>query len=291
MACRRFEICPRIVDYSSIHSSMRFIHAVILIAVCGLMVRCSNKSGPDPAELQTDSASTREHATPGEISGTFSGEYLIGDGGAIIYPVGDTYEMRNKLGETYDVLYFEGREHDTLSVYSNKDKSVIFKMNPDHKFGMHYEPDEAWPVSWMQDVPAAETEVDETDRVMRLRYFEDSVAYAQLVTYDGTYQIQTESEGVNATLSLHYNGDRTFTYDWNFVVDNEEIQCNGSRKGLIAMDRTQHGVDVKEACLMHVNFNGNQDGGYVVEIDFEDQSKCDFLTGECAFSGTYLKGS
>ena len=63
-----------------------------------------------------------------------------------IVPVGDTFEMQDGTGKASDVFYFQGKEKDTLSVYSNKDKSVTFKMNPDHKMGRYYADGEELPV-------------------------------------------------------------------------------------------------------------------------------------------------
>lgn len=64
---------------------------------------------------------------------------------------------------------------------------------------------------------------------MKQRHEEDSIAYSQLGMYDGTCEIKTESEGVNATLTLRYNGDQTFNYEWRFEVDVEEAKCDGKR--------------------------------------------------------------
>jgi hypothetical protein len=54
--------------------------------------------------------------------------------------------MRDGTGKASDVLTFEGKENDSLSIYSNKDKSVTFKMNPDHKMGRYYAGGEELPV-------------------------------------------------------------------------------------------------------------------------------------------------
>lgn len=56
------------------------------------------------------------------------------------------------------------------------------------------------------------------------------------------------------------------------------------------MDRTQHGNDVDGECRIHFNFNGYSSDGYIVEIEFEDQSKCG-VKGACTFSGTYTKNN
>ncbi len=77
----------------------------------------------------------------------FSGGYLIGDGVWYITPVSDGYEMRTSpQGVISYVLFFEGVEEDSLYVYTTKDQTIFFKLNPTHKSGMYYENDEAWPV-------------------------------------------------------------------------------------------------------------------------------------------------
>jgi hypothetical protein len=85
--------------------------------------------------------------------GIFAGEYLIGDGNTYIVPVGETFEMRDGTGKASDVFYFQGKESDTISVYSNKSKSVTFKMNPDHKTGKYYADGEELPVELVGPVP------------------------------------------------------------------------------------------------------------------------------------------
>ena len=101
----------------------------------------------DSSESASDALPAAETVTttPTEQA-LFIGEYLIGDGNTYIVPVADTYEMRDGTGKASDVLTFEGKEQDTLSVYSNKDKSVTFKMNPDHKMGRYYAGGEELPV-------------------------------------------------------------------------------------------------------------------------------------------------
>jgi hypothetical protein len=121
------------------------------------------------------------------------------------------------------------------------------------------------------------------------RFREDSVAYAQLDMYDGTYYIVTESEGVNASISLKYNGDRTFEYEWTFTVSNAEAHCQAARKGTFTMDRTRHGMDGEEECLVHFNFDDELEGYYRISIDFADQSQCRGLDGNCNFFGIYEK--
>jgi hypothetical protein len=109
----------------------------------------SNSSG-SPSD--TVAASEDVAATAPE-TGTFVGEYLIGDGNTYIVPVGDRYEMRDGTGKASDVFYFQGKENDTLSVYSNQDKSVTFKMNPAHKTGKYYADNEELPVELVGPVP------------------------------------------------------------------------------------------------------------------------------------------
>ncbi|NJK97417.1 MAG: hypothetical protein HC905_23135 [Bacteroidales bacterium] len=133
------------------------------------------------------------------------------------------------------------------------------------------------------------TEDQETELILKQKHIDDSIAYASLKDYDGEYLIQTESEGVDAKLTLMYKNDRTFEYIYTFRVNSEEADCNGETKGIIMMDRTQHGFDRQGECMIHFNFNGYWNGHYVVEIDFEDQAKCTFLKGECNFAGTFLK--
>lgn len=136
-----------------------------------------------------------------------------------------------------------------------------------------------------------ETEEEETERLLRERHVEDSTTYAQLGTYDGVYLIYTESAGVDATLQLHYNGNRTFNYEWKLEVSDEGTNCLGHRKGVLTMDQTHHGFDRTEDCVIHFNFNGYWNDGYVVKVDFEDQSLCPDLVGECTFSGTYINSN
>jgi len=121
------------------------------------------------------------------------------------------------------------------------------------------------------------------------RFREDSVAYAQLDMYDGKYYIVTESDGVNASLSLKYKGDRTFEYEWTFNVSNAEANCQAARIGTFTMDRTRHGMDGEEDCLVHFNFDDELEGYYRISIEFADQSQCRGLNGNCNFSGIYEK--
>lgn len=121
------------------------------------------------------------------------------------------------------------------------------------------------------------------------RFREDSAAFALLDMYDGTYYIVTESEGVSASLSLKYNGDRTFDYEWTFNVSNAETNCQAARKGTFTMDRTRHGMDGEEDCLVHFNFDDELEGYYRISIDFADQAQCSGLDGNCNFFGIYEK--
>ncbi len=236
-----------------------------------------------------EQSATEKDGVANVAKGVFEGEYLVGDGSVFIVPVNDTFELRNEKGESRATLYLGGIENDTIQVYATKDKSITFKMNPGHKAGMYFETDEQWPVSYLKPIAKQETEAEESERIFKQRHIEDSVAFTQLGTYDGTYSIKTESEGVNATLTLHYNGDQTFNYEWSFDVAGEEASCKAKRKGIVAMDRTQHGLDSDGNCTMHFNFNGLWNDGYVIEIDFEDQAKCSDLIGQCTFSGTYIR--
>ena len=219
----------------------------------------------------------------------FSGEYLIGDGDSFIVPVGDTYEMQNSNGEKTDILYFDGKENDTIEVYSNNDRSIISKMNPGHKVGMYYQPDEQWPVHYKGPIKQRKSEEEEIERILKQRHFEDSITYTELGIYNGDYLIYTEIEGVNSTLKLLYNGDQTFNYEWNFNVSKDEVICVVKMNGIVTMDRTQHGFDSQGDCFIHFNFNGSWSEGDVVEIDFEDQTKCMSIKGDCIFSGRYIK--
>jgi len=266
-----------------------YIVVALLIAIaCACTANKEQHSGKDADFAET--VKKIENA-PGPLDqGTFSGEYLIGDGGTFIVPVAGAFEMRNEREETTGVLDFQGKEKDTLSIYANKDKSIIFKMNPGHKSGMYYEPDAQWPVSFVNALRQEESEEEETERIMKQRYAEDSISYSQLAMYGGNYEIKTESEGVNATLNLQYNGDQSFNYEWSFEVDVEQAKCKAKRKGVLVMDRTQHGIDADGECRIHFNFNGYTSKGYIVEIDFEDQSKCG-VEGGCDFSGAYATGN
>ena len=102
----------------------------------------------DSTQAQTEaviSAETEQHL--------FAGEYLVGDGDLYIVPAGDTYEMQDGTGKATDVFYFQGLENDTLNIYSNKNKSITFKMNPDHKAGRYYTSNEQLPVEYVGPLP------------------------------------------------------------------------------------------------------------------------------------------
>ena len=122
----------------------------VVLFIASITIACSSnkeQQASDTNETPSDSVHAAETvtATPPEQA-LFVGEYLIGDGSTYIVPVADTYEMRDGTGKASDVLTFEGKENDTLSVYSNKDKSVTFKMSPDHKKGRYYAAGEELPV-------------------------------------------------------------------------------------------------------------------------------------------------
>lgn len=276
---------------------MRPLECSALLFLAGSIFTCTSKKeqtdnivGDQTIRDSISNAIVKEEKMIDERD-LFIGEYLIGDEGSFIVPVGDTYEMRNSEGDKTDIIYFQGREKDTITIYANKDKSIIFKMNPGHKVGVYYEPDEQWPVHYIGLIREEETEEEESERVFKQRHIEDSIAYTQLGIYDGNYLIYTESEGIDASLNLLYNGDQTFKYDWRFAVSNEEANCERNMEGTLVMDRTQHGFDRQGECFIHFNFNFNGYGseGYVVEIDFEDQAKCLNVKGECTFSATYVK--
>ena len=121
------------------------------LLVASIVFACtSNKEQPangDSNEPSADSVQDAEVVVltqPEKI--LFVGEYLIGEGDVYIVPVADTYEMRDGTGKASDVFTFQGKDNDTLTVYSNKDKSVTFKMNPDHKTGRYFSSEEELPV-------------------------------------------------------------------------------------------------------------------------------------------------
>ncbi len=122
----------------------------IILFIASITFACSGskeQQASDTNESPSDSVPAAETvtATPTEQA-LFVGEYLIGDGDMYIVPVGDTFEIQDGTGIASDVFTFVGKENDTLSVYTNKDKSVTFKMNPDHKKGRYYSGGEELPV-------------------------------------------------------------------------------------------------------------------------------------------------
>jgi hypothetical protein len=122
----------------------------VVLFIASIAFACSSpkeQQASDSNETPSDSVPAAEDvAVVQPEQGMFAGEYLIGDGDMYIVPVGDTFEMRDGTGKASDVFTFEGKENDTLSVYTNKDKSVTFKMNPDHKMGRYFSAGEELPV-------------------------------------------------------------------------------------------------------------------------------------------------
>lgn len=268
---------------------------IIQMMLLGTMMfsACGKKEQNDGAE-QADSLSNTStmasvNETDANAANLFSGQYLIGDGGAAIVPVEGGFEMRDEQHKILHFLSFVGKEQDSLFVYSSKDKSIVFKMNPDHKNGTYYEDDEQWPVAWTSAAPVALSEDEETEQYQQKKAYEDSVAFAEMGLYDGRYSIYTENEGVVAHLELSYQQDKTFSYIWDFKVQAEEATCSAERKGTIYIDQTQHGFADEDGCRLHFNFKGQWSEGMVVELEVEDQSTCTFLKGDCNFSGTYQK--
>lgn len=262
------------------------------LLMLSVLISCSNDSNnkeeDNSKSVVTDSLTNLSSNVKENGNDVFSGEYSIGDGGSLIVPFNKYFQMKNEKGDITDTLYAIAKEQ-SLFVYANKNKSKIFKMNSGHKSGMYYEPDEKWPVNFIKPLVKEETELEESERIFKQRHTEDSIAYSELSVYNGTYTIQTESDGVNAKLVLHYNNDKTFNYTWSFEVASEEVNCKANKKGILMMDRTQHGFDRIGECLIHFNFNGSWSEGMVVEIDFEDQKKCNFIKGnDCTYSGTYV---
>ena len=130
----------------------------IVLFVASIAFACGgNKeqvNSSDSNQPSSDTVPAAENATDEEPEQrTFAGEYLIGDGNTYIVPVADTYEMQDGTGKASDVIYFQGKENDTMSVYSNKDKSIIFKMNPGDKTGKYYSNDEELPVELVGPLP------------------------------------------------------------------------------------------------------------------------------------------
>ena len=147
--------CEKLSAYiqlrTNVHLSMKLLNNIkVVLVVASIAFACtSNKEqqASDTDETSSDSVPATEEA-PGDQpeQPLFAGEYLIGEGDMYIVPVADTYEMQDGTGIASDVFTFEGKENDTLSVYSNKDKSVTFKMNPDHKMGRYFAAGEELPV-------------------------------------------------------------------------------------------------------------------------------------------------
>jgi hypothetical protein len=134
------------------------------------------------------------------------------------------------------------------------------------------------------DETTFETEEEEMDRLGREKEKEEEKVYGELGMYNGTYTIKTESEAVEASLDLKYNGDKTFSFTWFFAAAD---LCEAKYSGLILMDQTQHGFYNDNECTLHFNFMGSWGGSLVVEIDHNEV--CPGMKGECIFSGTYLK--
>jgi hypothetical protein len=133
------------------------------------------------------------------------------------------------------------------------------------------------------------SEVELLEIELKKRAKDDSIAFASLEVYNGKYYIITESEGVKAYLTLKYSGNKTFIINWDFEVNNVAARCNGKIDGEILMDQTQHGFFVCNHSIIHFNFNGTWNGNEVVEIIFEEPYKCKKISGDCDFSGTYIK--
>jgi len=137
-------------------------------------------------------------------------------------------------------------------------------------------------------VKQQETEAQETERLTQEKQAEDETAFQALSTYNGDYYIEIgENEGLNAVLTLQYNGDKTFDFVWTFQVQAEETQCNGKLQGKILMDRSQHGFYQENGCFVHFNFNGLYNNKMVVEIPDVEKDNCKSLQGECTFGGIY----
>ena len=138
---------------------MKLLNHLKTILFIGLIaLSCSSNKEQQASSESIDSPSdtvpaSEEVAVAQPEEGTFVGEYLIGDGNTYIVPVGETFEMRDGTGKASDVFYFQGKESDTLSVYSNNNKSIIFKMNPNHKTGKYYADNEELPVEQVGPVP------------------------------------------------------------------------------------------------------------------------------------------
>jgi len=136
---------------------MKWLNTLLIAFLVISTLACSEKKDQS-AEVTVSDSLPVENTVPVQAERViFSGEYLIGDGNVYIVQVGDTIELRNSMNEPTDFFYFQGTENDTLRLYSNQDKSITFKMNPDHKEGKYYAPGEEWPVSYVGPSPTEET--------------------------------------------------------------------------------------------------------------------------------------
>ena len=130
----------------------------LLIAAITLACTGKDKQLPDK-EPQVDSAQAGpvvENVV--NDPGIVSGEYLVGDGNMYIVRVGDTYELQDGQGKASAVIVFQGME-DSLSVYSNQDKSITFKINPNQKTGTYYASGEQLPVENVgEEIPVKQSE-------------------------------------------------------------------------------------------------------------------------------------
>lgn len=111
------------------------------------------------------------------------------------------------------------------------------------------------------------------------RYEADEQAYRDLDQYNGVYAIQTESEGVNASLTLEYKGERVFSFELFLEVADV---CTGRINDEFFMDRTQHGFYDREGCLLHFNLVEGK-------VEIEEVDGCAFMKGECTFSSTWVR--
>lgn len=132
-----------------------------------------------------------------------------------------------------------------------------------------------------------ETEAEESERIAKERAEADAQAYNELNVYDGSYNLNTESEGAEGKLTLTYKGDRVFKFKLELLVSDV---CTGTIENELTMDRTQHGVFQTDGCFLHFNFMGNYaESGMIIEIEQAD--KCDLMKGDCIFTGQYLSGN
>jgi hypothetical protein len=124
----------------------------------------------------------------------------------------------------------------------------------------------------------------DTATVLEARWIEDDSAYAALSAYNGTYDLITESEGVDCKLRMNYLGDKRFKTELKLAVP--QI-CNATIEGEVLMDRTQHGFYNTDSCFLHVNFLGIY--GNTVSIEIEQVEDCPLIKGDCIVSGTYTR--